>query len=365
MNNKKYIIACGGTSGHIHPAIAIADEIRKNEPDSIIIFCGTKNGIENTVIPNHGYNIVHIDALGFPKKFSIKLFKAIIAFFLGRKQSKKLLLNEKPDVVIGTGGYVCGPVVSMASSLKIPTLIHEQNAFPGKANKFLSKRADVVCVSFPNTDKVFSKAKKTVLSGNPVREIFYNISKESARKELGIGVDEKIVFATGGSLGARTINNAVLDVTKNHEKLDYRFILACGKTAYPDMLYKAKEFANTIDLKEYLLDQHLYLASADIVLCRAGALTCSEIAILGKASIMVPYPYAAGDHQTFNARSFSDIGGSVLIKDSEMNSEKLYNELENLFNNPSKIREMEIISKTLAMPKATAVIYNEIIQLVL
>ncbi len=360
MKAKTYVIAAGGTSGHINPAIAIADEIRRNEPDSRIIFCGTENGIENTLIPQSGYELFHIEAIGFPKRISKKLFMAIYSFFKGRSQSKILLNREKSDVVIGTGGYVCGPIVSMASSLGIPTLLHEQNAFPGKANRFLSRHADVVCVSFPDTEEKFKKAKKTVLTGNPVREVFYNLTKAQARKILEIGESEKIVFATGGSLGAKTINTVVFDLVKTYPKPDYRFILSCGKLNYPVLSKAVEGYKDMINLKEYLFDQHLYLAAADIVLCRAGALTCSEIAMLAKASIMVPYPYAAGDHQTYNAKAFSDIGASILIKDSEMDAKSLYSHLNRLFENPKQIVSMEKLSGSLALPDATKLIYSEI-----
>lgn len=364
MDNKTYIIAAGGTSGHINPAIAIADEIRKNEPGAHVIFCGTEKGIENTVVPKHNYELVHISAMGFPNKPSKKLFLAISAFIKGRKQSRDLLLKLKPDAVIGTGGYVCGPMVSMASSMGIPTLIHEQNAFPGKANRYLAKRATTVCVSFPNTQKAFSKAKRIVMTGNPVRTVFYNLSKESARQELGIKADEKILFATGGSLGARTINQTIMNLVKNHPDIDFRVILACGKQAYPLMMEEAKNYKSILDIKEYLFDQHLYLASADIVLCRAGALTCSEIAMLAKASIMVPYPYAAGDHQTFNARTFSEIGACVLVADGDLNDSFLYKQMEYFFEDKDRISKMEDLAGSLAMPDATSLIYEEIIKII-
>lgn len=364
MDNKTYIIAAGGTSGHINPAIAIADEIKKNEPGAHIIFCGTEKGLENTVVPKNNYELVHINAMGFPNKPSKKLFLAISAFIKGRRQSRELLQRLKPDAVIGTGGYVCGPMVSMASGMGIPTLIHEQNAFPGKANRFLAKHATTVCISFPNTQKAFSKAKRIVMTGNPVRDVFYNLSKESARQELGISADEKILFATGGSLGAKTINQTIIDLVENHPDIDFRVILACGKQAYPLLIEKAGNYKSILEIKEYLFDQHLYLASADVVLCRAGALTCSEIAMLGKASIMVPYPYAAGDHQTFNARTFSEIGACTLIADGDLNDSFLYNKMKYLLEDTERISKMEELARTLAMPGATSLIYEEITKII-
>jgi len=360
LGNRKYIIAAGGTSGHINPAIAIADEINKREPDARILFCGTKSGMENDIVPKHDYEIVHIDALGFPLKPSKKLYLAIKAFFSGRKQSRKLLKEMKPDAVIGTGGYVCGPVVSMAGSMKIPALIHEQNAYPGKANRFLAKRADVVCISFPGAKDYFRSAKKVVMTGNPVRDVFYGLTKEAARAELGIESGEKILFATGGSLGARTINQAVMDLVKNHEDPGFRIILVCGKNAFPSLETQAMKYQPVLTLKEYLYDQHLYLAAADIVLCRAGALTCSEIAMLSKASVMVPYPFAASDHQTFKARTFSDTGASILIADKDLDASTLYEQICGLFADPQRINLIGKLAGTLALPDATTKIYQEL-----
>ncbi|MHB1484657.1 MAG: undecaprenyldiphospho-muramoylpentapeptide beta-N-acetylglucosaminyltransferase [Saccharofermentanales bacterium] len=364
MEKRRYIIAAGGTSGHINPAIAIADEIKKREPDAQILFCGTDFGMENDIVPKHGYDLTHIDALGFPSKPSKKLFFAIKAFFNGRRQSRKLLEKIKPDAVIGTGGYVCGPVVSMAESLKIPSLIHEQNAYPGKANRFLARKADVVCISFPGAGSYFRKAKKVVMTGNPVREVFFGLTKEMARKELNIRMDEKLLFATGGSLGARTINQAVMDIARYHKEPGFSMILACGKKAYPSLKEEADKYFPALTLKEYIYNQHLYLAAADIVLCRAGALTCSEIAVLSKASVMVPYPYAAGDHQTFNAKTFSDIGASVLITDNDLDHAVLYEQVRGLFADPERIAKMESLAGTLALPDATSRIYDELQEII-
>lgn len=357
---SKYLIAAGGTSGHINPAIAIADEIKRQEPEAVIVFCGTKKGLENTVVPKNHYDLIHIDAAGFPKKLSMQLVHAVIAYFKGRRQSRDYIRKFSPDAVIGTGGYVCGPMVSMAAAMGIPTLIHEQNAFPGKANRFLSKKAEVVCISFPNTESAFPKAKKIVMTGNPVRREFYGLTRAQAREALGFDANEKILFATGGSLGARSINQAVMGLLKQNPKPGFKIILACGKTSYPDLKEEAERYPDVLQLKEYLFDQHLYLAAADVVLCRAGALTCSEIAMLGKASVMVPYPYAAGDHQTFNARAFSDIGASVLIEDRSLEPALLQKELENLFRDPSKLTQMEKNALSLALPDATRMIYSEL-----
>ena len=365
MKNMKYVIAAGGTSGHINPAIAIADEIRKREPGAYILFCGTKFGMENDIVPKHGYEMVHIDALGFPSRPSMKFFFAVKAFFSGRKQSRKLLRDMRPDAVIGTGGYVCGPVVSMAGSMKIPSLIHEQNAYPGKANRFLARKADVVCISFPDAGKFFGKAKKIAMTGNPVREVFYGLTKQKAREELDFGQDEKILFATGGSLGARTINQAVMDLLRNHAEPGFRIILACGKNAFQSLEEEAKKYFPVLTLKEYLYDQHLYLAAADIVLCRAGGITCSEIAILSKASVMVPYPFAAGDHQTFNARSFSDIGASIRVADKDLNHQLLYEQINDLFGDPHRIAQIGKLAGTLALPDATSMIYKELQEIIL
>lgn len=358
-----YLIAAGGTGGHIHPGIAIADEIRNKESDAEIYFCGTSHGMESQLVPAHGYELLPIDALGFAGKSPKGIIRAVFAFYRGKAESKKIIKKKKVDFVIGTGGYVCGPVLSAAKAMKIPSLIHEQNAFPGKANKWLANKVDCVCISYPSTAVYFKKASRVKLTGNPVREVFFNLSKEKARTELAIGKEDRILFVTGGSLGARSINNAIVMLAERYPAPGFRIILACGSGDYPDLMNRLSSDNGIIDIHEYITNQHLYLAAADLVLCRAGAITCSEIAILGKASIMVPYPFAAGDHQTLNAKAFVDVGAAVLVPDRKLDYELLLNLITGLLSDPGQIEQMGIAARKLAYPDAVSHIYEQVLRI--
>lgn len=360
MKKNTYLIAAGGTGGHIHPGIAIAEEIKKQDANSRIIFCGTKTGMENRLVPDHDYELVHITAKGLPGKLSFKLLISGFVFIKGVIQCCRIISGRKVDVVVGTGGYVCGPAVFAGAIMRKITVLHEQNAFPGKANLWLSRFADAVCISYPQTIKYFDKAKKVIITGNPVREVFYNLKKTDARASLGFDLEEKIVFITGGSLGARSINNAVVGMAEKYGNPGYRIILACGRNDYENVSERASKYSDFIDVKGYLSDQQLYLASADLIVCRAGALTCSEIALLEKASIMIPYPFAAGDHQTLNAKAFSDIGAAILVPDKELNSFVLYSMIDKIVNNSEKIEAMEKLSSSLSYPNAPNLIYRQI-----
>jgi len=362
MSKKTYLIAAGGTGGHIHPGIAIADEIVRNQPDSQVIFCGTKTGMENKLVKQAGYEILHIDAKGLDISLGIKNILSIIYFIKGYFQSIKIIRETEALAVIGTGGYVCGPIVRAAAHLKIPVVLHEQNAFPGKANRWLSKYAQVVCVSYKGTEKYFKKAKNVVISGNPVRHEFFQITRKNARLQLNISDDEKIVLVTGGSLGASSINNAVLELVEKYDIVPYRIILVSGNREYDNIKKHAEKYKQTLNIESYLNDMHLYLAAADIILCRAGAITCSEIALLGKPSILIPYPYAAGDHQTLNAKAFSDINAAILIEDKLISGDVLKSTIDNLFSDSKKLHEMGELARTLSYPNSTGIIYSQVVE---
>ncbi len=353
-----YLIAAGGTGGHIYPGIAIADSIKAHEPGSTVIFCGTEGGMENRLVPEAGYELIHIEAKGFSMRSPVKFVKAVRAFFNGRKKCAGILKSRKISMVIGTGGYVCGPVLSAANACRIKTLIHEQNSFPGKANRLFAHKADRVCISYPSSSVYFPRNAMIRVTGNPVRSVFIGMTKEKARGILRIDPKEKILFATGGSLGSRTINYAVAGMAEKYFTLGYRIILSSGAKDHDDLMRKKKLPDGIFEIRRYIPEQHLYMAAADLVLCRAGAITCSEIAVLGKASIMVPYPYAAGDHQTMNARIFSDAGASILIPDSELDAQVLYDKTSSLIYDDKILDAMGKAALTLAYPDASEEIYR-------
>jgi UDP-N-acetylglucosamine--N-acetylmuramyl-(pentapeptide) pyrophosphoryl-undecaprenol N-acetylglucosamine transferase len=357
---KTYIIAAAGTGGHIHPGLAIAGAISENEPNSRIFFVGTRTGMENRLISDSPYSLIRIRAKGFDRKVLWKSISSLGNFILGLIQSLQIIKKHKPDLVVGMGGYISAPVAIAAYLLNKPVLLHEQNSAPGKANLWLSKYADIVCISYPKTLTSFKNANSVVLTGNPVRKEFYGITSEKARTLLRISPDMKLLYITGGSLGARSINQAVIRMVEMYENSHYRIILACGRNDFKDVIEHVGNRKQFLKIGEYFLDQHLYLAAADLVVCRAGAITCSEIAILGKPSIMIPYPFAAGDHQTLNARAFSDIDAAVLIPDRELSGERLNNAINELMSDDEKRTRLGKNALTLAYPSATDLIYQQI-----
>lgn len=358
------IFSGGGTSGHINPAIAIAQRLCEVEPRANVIFCGTENGIEHEIVTRSGFEFHTIKASPFPRKISSELIKAALTFRAGRKMAEDLIDEIKPDVVVGTGGYVCGPVLGAAMSRGVPRLIHEQNAYPGKSNLYTSRGAEVICISYEQTRSFFTKAKKVVLTGNPVRSVFNHLDRETARKALGLGMDEKLVLATGGSLGARQINMGIIEYLEKRPDADFSILLACGKKLEEETRLRANQLkGDQLKIKPYIYDMQLYMAAADLIICRAGAITCAEVAALGRAAILIPYPYAAEDHQTKNARAFSDVGAAVHCPNSEFNGDWLVPVLDRYLNDDQTRAEMERKVKTFSRPEAVDDIVDEILGL--
>lgn len=346
----RVLIAGGGTSGHIYPAISIADRLRREDPDSAIEFCGTSAGPESEIVPKAGYIIHPIRASGFPSRPSIKLFRALSDFFAGKKTCLGIIDDFQPDVVIGTGGYVCSPLISAAHTRKIPIILHEQNAFPGRANRTLSRYANVVCTGFPDMDLFFPKCKQVICTGNPIREVFVIINRQEARNHLNILDSEFFVLAMGGSLGSKTINDSVLSVADILSEGNTRFVLSAGRQQYRLISEIGSAPRGNLEIYEYILNTHLYMAAADLIVCRAGAITCAEIAAVGTPSIMIPYPYAAGDHQTYNAKAFENNDASILIRDSDVTPEKLSEIIRMLSKDKDRCKGMSAKAKELFFP---------------
>lgn len=359
----RVLIAGGGTSGHINPAIAIADRIRKEDPQSEIEFCGTQRGLENDIVPRSGYVMHQIRARGLPSKPSVKMAKAVMDFIAGRKTCISLIRQFKPDVIVGTGGYVCTPLVAAAYQENIPVLLHEQNAFPGRSNRLMSRRASVVCTSFPGMDTAFPRAKSVVFTGNPVKKIFFEISREAARIELGIPDDRVLLLAMGGSLGSRTINQSVARLADMVSGKNIRIILSAGKQQFADFHENHTCVNGNMEIREYIYNPQTYMAAADLIICRAGAITCAEVAALGIPSVMIPYPYAAGDHQTYNARAFEKEGAAILLKDSEVTARTLYEVVMPVITDKKCLKMMGEHAKSLAKPLADRDIAKQIFKL--
>lgn len=336
----RLLIAGGGTSGHINPAISIADRIRTDAPGSEIEFCGTQNGMESHLIPEAGYRMHVIRASGFPSVPSLKLIRALSDFKAGREACLQLISTFRPDAVVGTGGYVCSPLISAAAKKNIPIILHEQNAYPGRSNRFLSRKAAAVLTGFPDMEHYFPYAKEVCFTGNPIRSVFRNTNKIASRKALGFRSDEFVILAMGGSLGSRTINRAIVDLSKKLNRPNIRIILSAGKQQYAELKEEINGRDIPVEIYEYIDETHTYLSAADLVICRAGAITCAEIASIGLPSIMVPYPFAAGDHQTYNARAFEEAKAGLMISDSNLSADRLAEEIGKLLDCPHWTGEM-------------------------
>ena len=361
----KVIMTGGGTGGHIYPAIAIADKIKEEDPEAEILFVGTKRGLEKTLVPKNGYPIKFITVSGFNRKNMLKNFRTAVDLMKGNLEAKAILKEFKPDIVIGTGGYVCGPMVRAAKKWGASTYIHEQNAFPGVTNKLLEKYVDKVFISFSAAEEYFKEKDKLVFSGNPVREVFYKIRKEAARTELGIDRDKFVILSFGGSQGAGRINDAMFSVAEALSgRQDIQLLFATGKYYYQSVLDKAQErnlpLRGNVRILEYIDNMDKYIAASDLIISRAGALTVSEITVCGKPSILIPSPNVTGNHQFFNAKAVADIGGAVLIEEKELTDELLFGQIMHLINNRSELEKMSTASRKAAPPKATDIIYRNL-----
>ncbi len=356
MSPLRFVVAGGGTSGHINPALAIAEQIQRDHPDAEIRFCGTARGLESTLVPRAGFAFTAIRARGLPSRPSREMLRAVADYLAGYRQSRRLLRQFRPNAVIGTGGYVCSPVVAAAAGLRIPVLLHEQNAFPGRSNRLMARRSQAVCISFPGTEQRFHTRAPITLTGNPVREIFFRQDRLTARTALGLDPAQPVILAMGGSLGARSINLAVLGLDFTAEQADGKaplVILAAGRQHF-QAVSAAAAGKPWLAVHEYLYDIHLYMAAADLLICRSGAMTCAELAALGRPAIMVPYPFAAGDHQTYNARAQADAGGAVLCPDSQLTPAWLMTAIKDLFHDPDRLPRMGQAAASQARPDAAA-----------
>ena len=324
----KVLFSGGGSGGHISPALAMADIIKMNIPDVEIAFVGTPKGIENSLIPQAGYKLYHVEVEGIRRKISVENARALYLAFTSIGKAKKVIKEFGPDIVIGTGGYACWPALSAAAELGIPTLVHESNAIPGMAVRKLQNKVDVVLTNFESTAELLSPTANVVNVGNPLRAACSTISKAEARARLGIDEGVKLVtLSFGGSLGAPAINRAACEMMAHFAK-DKRAVKCFhvgGKRYYEN----ACNFFAAYDLErdsrfvlmEYTSDLPLYMAAADVVICRAGAMTLTEIARMGKASIIIPSPNVADNHQYKNAKALSDENAAIVISEDELNSD--------------------------------------------
>lgn len=366
----RVLLSGGGTGGHIYPALAIAESIKQRCPDAEIAFVGTPVGMENKLIPREGYHLYHVDVRGISRSLSPRNIKAFYLALTSPRAAKKVIKEFKPDIVIGTGGYVCWPILVAASKLGIPACVHEANAVPGAAVKRLQKYCDVIFTNFAESEKYLPDAKKILNVGNPVRNtVIYDY--DSARKELLVEGNYKyMVLSFGGSLGAQKLNEGMLSVfdkyLRHHPEI--LAVHAAGSRYFSEVSEQAKtlglDSCPNIQIKEYIYDMPLQMAAADVVITRAGAMTISEIALNRKAAITVPSPNVTNNHQYKNAKVLSDRGAGVLIEEGSGMNEKLEDALRSLIENGEKRRVMANACKDIAHEDVNDVIFAEIERLI-
>lgn len=360
----RVILAGGGTAGHINPAIAIADTILQKDKNSEILFVGTRRGLESTLVPSKNYNIEYIDVEGMKGRFNFKNIISAVKYISAIGKCKSIIKKFSPDAVIGTGGYVCAPLVAAANSMKIPTIIHEQNVFPGNAIKMLSKKSTVTAISFMESTKYLTDVKEILYSGNPLRPEIISTKRDNARAELNLE-DEKFIVIFGGSLGAKTINDVACDyIEKYGNKKDVRICIATGKYSYDRVKDRLGEKFPNVEIRQYIHNMATILAAADLVVCRSGAITVSEISAVGVPAVLVPSPNVTRNHQEYNARALSDDGGAITILEKDFNAETLKNAVDSVINDNDKAEEMRRVAQSKCKLNASEIIYDKILNII-
>ena len=363
------IIAAAGTAGHINPGIAIANEIKRQEKDSKIIFIGTTRGLENDLVPRAGYELRTIEAYGLSKKLSIDNLKKMYKTLKGFGEAKRIIKEFKPDVVIGTGGYICGATISEAHKLGIPTLLHESNAFPGKAIKILARKTDTILVSFKDAIPRIKNAKNVVFTGTPVKikKINYtNEIKKNKIKELGLKEDKPIVLIFGGSQGAQKINEAIIEIIENNLNKNYQVIWATGPKQYDiikeelDNKHKNINRIENMKIVPYIYNMEEIMNLVDLIVARSGAMTVTEISNLGKPSILVPLPNVSHDHQLYNAKALENRGAAKILLNDELTGKILNEQIEKIVLDEEEMLHMGEKALSMATSNVEEKIYNEI-----
>ena len=366
MSKKiKILMSGGGTGGHIFPAIAIAQEILKRFPEAEFLFIGANGKMEMEKVPQSGFKIIGLNIAGFDRGNLLKNFRLPFKLLSSLTKARTAIKEFQPDFAIGTGGFASGPALYMASNLGVPIFVQEQNSLPGKTNTFLSRKAKAVFTAYPNMDHFFPKSK-TFFLGNPIRKNIITdlIEKGSAKEQLGLDKNKLTILSVGGSLGSRTLNNGWKENIEQLIEKDFQLIWQTGKLDYKS-LNEDSTISNQpqIQLKEFIADMALAYSAADVIVSRAGAIAISELAMAQKPVLLVPFPFAAEDHQTKNAMTLVDKNAARMVKDTEM-SEKFWTTLMEICENEDLRKEMSENLKFFAKPSATEKIVAEIFKIV-
>lgn len=368
----RILMTGGGTGGHINPAVAIAHTIKKNHPEAEIAFVGTKRGKEKELVPKEGYPLYFVEVQGIRRSLSLRNIKALYLAWVSPIRAKKLLRAYRPDLVVGTGGYACWPVMKAATQLGIPTAVHESNALPGLAIRKLQNHVDRIYINFEQTGELLRvrDRSKIMRVGNPLRTGFGGLTYEGARKKLGILPEQRMVLCFGGSLGAERINEAVLelmsDLAAKHPEIVV--VHASGTVNYEEMREKFCKMGldqlSNVTLAPYIYDMPTQMAAADVVICRAGAMTVSELALMKKPCVMIPSPYVADNHQYKNAKALADRGAALLIEEKDLTPGRIVREVSALLSDEGARRRMGENIAAFACADANKRIYDDLMRMV-
>ena len=364
--HMRVILSGGGTGGHIYPALALAKQIQEQAPDAEILYIGSGKGLEANIVTKAGYDFKAIEISGFKRSLSIENIKTILRFIRAVSNSKRYIADFKADIVIGTGGYVCGPVVYAANKLKVPTLIHEQNVIPGLTNKFLSRYAKRIAVSFTGSAGYFPN-DKVIVTGNPRATEVAKADPGKGRASLHVAKDQKIVLVVGGSRGARPINEAFLaSIPQIKQMKDIHFVYVTGEVHYPKVKEEIEIMGKTvknISVYPFIYNMPEVLAATDLIVNRAGASFLAEITSLGIPSILIPSPYVTNNHQEKNARWLEENGASKVVLEKDLDANSLVLAIETIMYDPECWAKMKQAALQLGQPTAAQNLYEEMIKL--
>lgn len=365
------LITCGGTAGHINPGLAVAGRIRELMPDARILFVGAHGNMETELVPREGFEIRTVKIAGFRRSMKPRMILKNIqtaGHLLGSlAESRRIIRQFKPDVAVGTGGYVCFPVLHAAASMGIPTVVHESNAVPGLTTKLLEKSIDRIMVGFEECRSHYRHPEKVQVTGTPVRVDFRGADKGKARRQLGLPLDEPMVLAVFGSLGADHMN-AMMDgfIDRMGPEPDFRLVYATGKRYYERVKKNLEEkgiSSDRIDVREYIYDMPRVLTASDVVICRSGASTISELTYLGKPAVIVPSPNVVNHHQEKNAAVLADAGAAEVMLEGQFKADELYDTVHGLLQDPERMGQMFLASRELGVDDATERITSILLEL--
>ncbi len=365
----RVVLTGGGTGGHIYPALAIGREVTEKQPGSALLYIGTSRGLESRIVPEQGIAFEDVTITGFRRSLTWENVRTVMRFVQGVRRSKQLLRKFKPDIVVGTGGYVCGPVVYAASRLGIPTLIHEQNVLPGLTNKFLSRYVDGVAVSFAESAALFNKCPDVVYAGNPCATRVLSANRSKGFESLGLPPETPFVLTVGGSGGAKALNDAIVQMVPLLGKLpNVHYVFVTGERFYQSAEAAIRKSLpaghSNVHVYPYLHNMPEVLAATTLFIGRAGASFLAEITALGIPSILIPSPNVTNNHQEANARSLMDAGAAKMILERDLTGDSLFGSIIDIMGETAQRKSMAQASRGLGMPNAAGTIYNQIIRLI-